>query len=239
MIELDIGELHERFPGFSVAFGLVEGLDAEARDKGALEAYLRAAEAEASSLLAARDIADLPEVRHWRAAYRAFGSKKTSYRDACEALLRRLRAGEGLPRILPLVDLYNAVSLRHRMPVGADDLALIAPPCAFRYARPGDSFLDGGQSPPAPDPPAAGEVVYADREKCLCRRWNWRQDARSRIRAETKDALIVVQTLEEDGAERLARATAEFTALARDGLGAQSRWVIASAAVPIVGFDAR
>ena len=234
MIELDIGELRERFPSFSVAFGLVEGLGAEARDTGALEAYLRAAEAEASSLLATCDIPDLPEVRHWRAAYRAFGSKKTSYRDACEALLRRVRAGEGLPRILPLVDLYNAVSLRHRMPVGADDLALIAPPCAFRYARPGDSFLDGGQSPPAPDPPAVGEVVYADREKCLCRRWNWRQDARSRIRPETKDALIVVQTVEEDGAERLAKATAEFTALARDGLGAQSRWVIASAAAPVV-----
>ncbi len=236
MIELAIGELLARFPSFCVAFGLIEGLDGQTRDGAALEAYVRAAEAEAARLLAATDIADLPEIRHWRAAYRAFGSKKTSYRDACEALLRRIRGREGLPRILPLVDLYNAVSLRHRMPVGADDLALVAPPCAFRYARPGDSFLDGGRSPPALDPPEKGEVVYADREKCLCRRWNWRQDARSRVRAQTRDALIVIQTLEEDGAERLAKATAEFTALARDGLGAQSRWVIASAAAPLVGL---
>ena len=234
MIELSIAEVVERFPGFRVAFGLLEGLGPVPRDPGAVETYVRGAEAEAARLVAGTEVAELPEVLHWRAAYRAFGSKKTSYRDAGEALLRRLRSGLGLPRILPLVDLYNAVSVRHRVPAGADDLALVSPPCAFRYARPGDSFLDGGQSPPVEDPPAAGEVVYADSEKCLCRRWNWRQDARSRIRAETLDALIVVQTLEDDGAARLARAAAEMSAVVAAAWGAQSRWAVASAAVPAV-----
>jgi DNA/RNA-binding domain of Phe-tRNA-synthetase-like protein len=232
MAELSIAELVERFPTFRVTFGLITGL--KVSDSPTLDAYLRKAEAEARELLASTEIADLPEIAHWRAAYRAFGSKKTSYRDACEALLRRIRAGEGLPRVLPLVDLYNAISIRHRVPVGADDLSLVAPPCAFRYSRPGDSFLDGGQSPPASDPPAAGEVVYADSEKCLCRRWNWRQDARSRIRAETVDALIVIQTLEADGPERLARASEDFSALARDAFSAASRWVVASADRAIV-----
>jgi DNA/RNA-binding domain of Phe-tRNA-synthetase-like protein len=232
MAELSIAELVERFPTFRVAFGLITGL--KVSDSPMLDAYVRKAETEAHELLASAEIADLPEVAHWRTAYRAFGSKKTSCRDACEALLRRLRGGESLPRVLPLVDLYNAVSIRHRVPVGADDLGLVAPPCAFRYSRPGDSFLDGGQSPPASDPPAVGEVVYADSEKCLCRRWNWRQDARSRIRAETSDALIVIQTLEADGPERLARACEDFAALTRDAFAATSRWVVASADRPLV-----
>jgi DNA/RNA-binding domain of Phe-tRNA-synthetase-like protein len=236
MIELSIAELVERFPGFRVAFGVIAGLALSKQGAAAVEAYVAAAEGEARRLLGAGEIADLPEVAHWRAAYRAFGSKKTSYRDACEALLRRIRAGEGLPRVLPLVDLYNAISIRHRVPVGADDLSLVSLPCAFRYSRPGDSFLDGGQSPPANDPPAAGEVVYADSEKCLCRRWNWRQDARSRIRPGTRDALIVIQTLEEDGPERLARATEDFAALARDAFAATSRWAVAGAGQPVVSL---
>jgi len=234
MIELSIAELIERFPGFRVAFGVVRDLDFSNAGAVKLDAYVAAAEAEARRLLDESEIAELPEVAHWRAAYRAFGSKKTSYRDACEALLRRVRAGEGVPRVLPLVDLYNAISIRHRVPVGADDLSLVAPPCAFRYSRPGDSFLDGGQSPPASDPPAAGDVVYADSEKCLCRRWNWRQDARSRIRPQTRDALIVIQTLEADGSERLARASEDFAAVVRDAFAAASRWVVASADQPVV-----
>ena len=96
---------------------------------------------------------------------------------------RKVAGGIGrrsLPRVHPLVDLYNALSVKYRVPAGADDLANLAPPLAFRYARLGDSFLDLAQDPPADDPPFDGEVVLADRKKVLCRRWNWRQDARSR-----------------------------------------------------------
>ena len=118
-----------------------------------IEAFCRDAEAAAAARLAGEEVADLAEIRDWRAAYRAFGSKKTSYRNSCEALLRRIKAGQGLPRVLPLVDLYNGLSITHLVPAGADDLARVVPPNAFRYARPGDSFLDLARDPPVDDPP--------------------------------------------------------------------------------------
>src|SRR5438132_60326 len=105
MPELDISEVVRDVPSFRVAFGVLRGLRAEPVDAARLAAFVAEAEAAALRRLAASDLAALPEVLHWRAAYRAFGSKKTSYRDAAEALLRRLQAGLGLPRILPLVDL--------------------------------------------------------------------------------------------------------------------------------------
>ncbi len=228
--ELSIDDLVERFPRFQVAFALVLGM--ERGDTPGIEALLRRAEAQGRAVLDGREVAELEEIRDWRAAYRAFGCKKTSYRNSCEALLRRLRSDAGLPKVLPLVDLYNALSVKHLVPAGADDLAALTPPLAFRFARPGDSFLDLVKDLPENDPPATGEVVYADAEKCLCRRWNWRQDARSRIRPETSDAAVVIQTLAADGAERLARAAEELASLAASDLGATCRWAVASAAAP-------
>ena len=236
-LALTIEELTGDFPDFRVAFVLLRGIAPRAECHG-IAALVAEAEAGAGALLAERDLADLPEIVSWRAAYRAFGSKKTSYRNACEALLRRLRGGAGLPRVLPLVDLYNALSVKHRIPVGADDLAQLKPPLAFRYARPGDSYFDLASDPPADDPPPPGEVILADSEKCLCRRWNWRQDRRSRIRPETRDATLVLQTLEPDGAERLAAAAEELSALAAQDLGATCRWAIAGAGTPRVELEA-
>jgi DNA/RNA-binding domain of Phe-tRNA-synthetase-like protein len=37
-------------------------------------------------------------------------------------------------------------------------------------------------------------VVYADAAHVLCRRWNWRQDARSIIRPATRRAVVTVQS---------------------------------------------
>ena len=44
------------------------------------------------------------------------------------------------------------------------------------------------------DPPKAGEVVYADARHVLCRRWNWRQDARSAVSTRTRRAALTVQS---------------------------------------------
>lgn len=44
------------------------------------------------------------------------------------------------------------------------------------------------------DPPKDGEVVYADSRHVLCRRWNWRQDARTASRLETRRAVLTAQS---------------------------------------------
>jgi DNA/RNA-binding domain of Phe-tRNA-synthetase-like protein len=141
-------------------------------------------------------------------------------------------AGDSVPRINPFVDLYNAISLKHGLCAGADDRAKIVPPLAFRYSRPSDSFLDmgAGQGVPADDPPKSGEVVYADAEKVLCRRWNWRQDMRSAIAPTTRSAIVTIQA---NGAGDLERAIAEFTALLSRFFGATSRAKIVESSRPI------
>ncbi|MGH6932745.1 MAG: B3/B4 domain-containing protein [Dongiaceae bacterium] len=194
-VAIDISEVVTRFPAFRVALVVVRGLRLPEVATTAVDDIVARCQAEASESIAGQELANLPELAVWREAYKGFGVKKTSYRSSVERLLKSVQRGDGLPRINPLVDIYNAVSAQYRLPIGADDLNLVALPLAFRYARPTDTFIALGDASATPDPPKAGEVVYADAEKCLCRRWNWYQDARSACSHSTSDAVLTVQSL--------------------------------------------
>jgi DNA/RNA-binding domain of Phe-tRNA-synthetase-like protein len=231
---LDVSDVVPRFPSFRVALIVAEDLTIHDERPDDLAAMIGDAEVRIASELAAMELADVPELRSWREAYKAFGVKKTSYRSSVERLLKNVQRGAGLPRVNALVDAYNLVSAAHRMPIGADDLDRVTPPLAFRFSRPGDTFVALGDPAASPDPPKPGEVVYADAEKCLCRRWNWYQDARSAVGPQTTRAVLTVQTLTADEA-RLRAAAAELTAMIARYAGGRAAWGIADAAQPRVG----
>ncbi len=196
MSTLAIAELTDRFPDFRVALIVAEDLRiAEARS-AALQGEIEAAEAECRCRWAGVELSAIPGIAAWRAAYKGFGIKKTSYRSSVERLIKRVVAGAALPQVNALVDLYNAISLQAGLCLGCDDLERIEGDLAFRFSRPDDTFVDmGAETGEDPnDPPKAGEVVYADSRHVLCRRWNWRQDARSAVSARTRRAALTVQS---------------------------------------------
>ena len=77
---------------------------------------------------------EFPEIQAWRRAFARMGLKPTQYRCAAESLLRRFRKEGSLPRLHPLVDLCNAVSMAFAVPVAVLDAAQIAWPLEVRYA---------------------------------------------------------------------------------------------------------
>jgi DNA/RNA-binding domain of Phe-tRNA-synthetase-like protein len=126
---------------------------------------------------------DHPHLEAWREAFRAFGAKR--YRCSAEALIQR---ADALPRINRLVDLYNAVSMTHAVPVGGEDLDRVVGTVRLVVAT-GDEPFDGG------DPPKPGEVVWADAAGVTCRRWNWRQGVRTRLTEATTRAYFLFDAL--------------------------------------------
>jgi DNA/RNA-binding domain of Phe-tRNA-synthetase-like protein len=75
-----------------------------------------------------------------RALYRAFGIDPTKARPSSEALLRRVRRGEALPRINTAVDVCNWCSLEVQLPYGLYDAGALEPPLALRRGGPGDEY---------------------------------------------------------------------------------------------------
>jgi DNA/RNA-binding domain of Phe-tRNA-synthetase-like protein len=142
---------------------------------------------------------ELPEIQAWRRAFAALGLKPTQYRCAAESLLRRFRKEGALPRLHPLVDLCNAVSLAFAIPVAVLDAAEIAWPLEVRYANGDEDYLTFGSEV---EHPAKGEVIFADQAgQAHARRWTNRQSGRSAVRGPTSTVLIVAEALHDSAAE--------------------------------------
>ena len=235
-VTLDIGELVGNFPTFRAGLVVATGLAIQGGRPAALDGFIAETETQVAGWMGDRELADIAELKSWRDAYKAFGVKKTSYRSSVERLLKNIQRGAGVPWVNTLVDAYNTVSVRCFMPIGADDLDRVTLPLAFRYARAGDSFIALGDAAQTPDPPKPGEVVYADAEKCLCRRWNWYQDARSAVSVGTTEAVLTVQTLTASRAE-VAAAAETLVRLIADCCVATAAYDIADSAAPRVTVE--
>ena len=193
-MHISIADITNAFPDYRVAVVVAEGLTiAPERPRRARCADRASARRRRARQWGGTELSQIPGVAAWRAAYKGFGIKQTRYRSSVERLVKNVLAGRPLARVNAFVDLYNAVSLAHVLPLGADDLDKVTPPLAFRYAREGDSFVDMAEAGEEPEAPKAGEVVYADAAHVLCRRWNWRQDARTLITPATTRAVVTVQ----------------------------------------------
>jgi DNA/RNA-binding domain of Phe-tRNA-synthetase-like protein len=118
--------------------------------------------------------------------------------------------GGALPRINVLVDLYNAISVRHLIPVGGEDLDRLEGPLRLTIADGSEAF-DG----PDAEPPKPGEVVWRDDSGVTCRRWNWRQGTRTRLTETSTRAFFVFDRLPALPAEALDRATSELSSALR------------------------
>ncbi|MET7523887.1 phenylalanine--tRNA ligase beta subunit-related protein [Streptomyces sp900116325] len=136
-----------------------------------------------------------PHVAAWRDAYTAFGAKPSRTRNSAEALARRALTDAGLPRINVLVDLYNAISVAHLIPVGGEDTDRIKGAMRLVRSTGQEPFRTVAGGEEAVEHPEPGEVVWRDDEGVTCRRWNWRQGVRTRLTEESVNALFLLEAL--------------------------------------------
>ncbi|MHA7957937.1 B3/B4 domain-containing protein [Streptomyces sp. L500] len=171
-----------------VAEGLVPGPSDDTSEK-----LLAGAEETAREWLAHTAPEGHPHLAAWREAFRAFGAKPQRTRPSAEALLRRVPAG--LPRVDRLTDIYNAISVAHVLPLGGEDLDHYRGPARLVRATGEEPFgtTGGGESVTEHCPP--GEVVWRDDAGVTCRRWNWRQCARTRLTLTTTRAVFILDAL--------------------------------------------
>jgi DNA/RNA-binding domain of Phe-tRNA-synthetase-like protein len=137
---------------------------------------------------------DHPNVRLWRQAFNKLGISAAKYQTSIESLVRRALKGGVFPRVNPLVDLYNAISLEFLVPMGGHDISPLDGNIFLGFADGSEPFtpMEGGEE----EPVEKGEVVYKDDRSILTRRWVWRQSNKDKVTADTKSVFMPIDVLE-------------------------------------------
>lgn len=166
-------EIFTRFPGYTRGLVLASGLNNQGSCPE-LTALLREAEESVRQRLTLETIASHPRIISWREAYRSFGAKPSEFRSSIEAMARRALRGDPLPSINPLVDIGNIVSLRHLVPAGSHAVdRLQQGELSLRLASGAETFIPLGEE--KEEHPLPGEIIFAEGDVVLTRRWTWRQ----------------------------------------------------------------
>jgi DNA/RNA-binding domain of Phe-tRNA-synthetase-like protein len=132
-----------------------------------------------------------------RAMYRRFGIDPTKTRPSSEALLRRVRKGDRLPRINTLVDVCNWCSAEFQLPYGLYDRDRLDGTIELRRGRAGEAY-----------PGIRKDVVHVEERPVLVDRQGpfgnpTSDSARTMVTTATTSVMVVIYAPRDGAAARL------------------------------------
>jgi DNA/RNA-binding domain of Phe-tRNA-synthetase-like protein len=135
-----------------------------------------------------------PHIRVWREAFKKLGISSSKYYSSIESLIRRALKGGPFPRINPVVDLYNGISLKYLVPMGGHAIVPIEGDISLCFAERCETFIpmEGGEQ----EVVDKGEVIYKDKNEVLTRRWVWRQCNKDKVTVETTSMFVPIDVME-------------------------------------------
>lgn len=204
------------FPHAKIGIVICEGIDNSIRDVEKFERLLQEAEKEAHKFLRLEEFSSNPVISVWREAFQKFKTKKAA-RCSIEALLKRVKNGNPIGTINPLVDIYNSISLRYGLPCGGEDIDTFVGDIRLTQANGTEPFLPLGQDENAS--PYEGEIVYKDDVGAICRCWNWREAQRTMLTENTKNAFLCMELVDESRSDEFHLALKELSDIVPHHLG--------------------
>lgn len=185
-----------------------------------LTQLLRMAEDSVHDGLDAEQVAAHPRIASWREAFRSFGAKPSEYRSSVEAMVRRVLRGGELPSITSLVDIGNVVSLRNLVPAGGHSIDDIQTDMVLRPATGQERFTPfGSEEEESPEP---GEIIFAEGDIVLTRRWTWRQATHTALGEGTRSLEVNIDGLPPVTASEIEKACRETMELIEEFCGGTS-----------------
>ncbi|AGU83417.1 B3/4 domain-containing protein [Streptococcus anginosus] len=211
-------EFWELFPQAQISIMVAKGLDNSVDESKDLyfKSQLDKGSKRAEDFISDEPFTQNEVIQEWRQAFTKFKTKKGA-RSSIEALLKRVSQGREFNPINPLVDIYNSISLSYAVPCGGEDIDKIEGGLHLAKAKGGESFFPLGAETDAPALPE--EIIYHDDEGAVCRCLNWREAKRTMLTEETRDAVLVIEAVNEEQAKRAQAAMQELQYLVEDYFG--------------------
>lgn len=183
-------EVSDLLPSLFVAMPVIKGFD---NTKGKVEALalLRQAEINLRPTMTLESFLKDSRVTTYLEAFRKFGTDPEIRRPAHVALAKRTLEGNDLPDINPVVNIYNAISLKYLVPLGCENLDMVRGLYHLYIAKGGESWIPIGSDQPKPALP--GELVWGDEVDVSTRALNWRQCDRTKMTDVTTNGFFIME----------------------------------------------
>lgn len=191
-------ELFEILPDLTIGVVIAKEID-NTQSPEEIDGLLREAVEGLKKNFPVEKVQDHPRIKPWRNAFSKLGISGSKFPSSIESMARRILKGDSFPRINPLVDLYNSLSLRYLVPMGGHDLDTIKWNIYLRFAEGWETFTPLGSEERTVVP--KGELVYRDDEEVLTRNWVWRQCDKDKVTQKTRNVFIPIDLLGEVGGE--------------------------------------
>lgn len=130
-----------------------------------------------------------PRIKIWRDIYAEMGVKPNDFPSSIESLCRRALNNK-FPRILPIIDFYNACSVEALLPMGGYDITKITGDISLGFGSADDRFRGLGCVEYQRVEPQ--HIVYRDNSQVICWLWNHKDAADTCIDANTRRAIFFV-----------------------------------------------
>jgi len=187
-------ELFDLLPDLTIGMVVATGLD-NTHSSSEIDQLLQGAIEALKKNFVGDKAQDHPRIKPWRTAFAKLGISGSKFPSSVESMARRILKGDPFPKINPLVDLYNSISLGYLVPMGGHDLDTLQGNIHLRFAEGWEPFIPmgGGEKVTVPK----GELVYRDEQEVLTRNWVWRQCEKDKATEKTRNIFIPIDVLGE------------------------------------------
>ena len=227
-------EIFDILPDLTIGMVVAKGVDNTYPSKEIDDLLAKAVE-EVKKNFVGDKAQEHPRIKPWRTAFSKLGISGSKFPSSIESMARRILKGDPFPKINPLVDLYNSVSLRFLVPMGGHDLDTLEGNIHLRFTEGWEPFtpMGGGETVTVPK----GELVYRDDREVLTRNWVWRQCEKDKTTEKTKNIFIPMDVLGEVGRGRADEIILELSPLIPRYLGGTLFPAILTSDKPSIEFQ--
>jgi DNA/RNA-binding domain of Phe-tRNA-synthetase-like protein len=187
----------QAFPKISVFLAVLRKIDLNKLDKDGIRKLLEESWSLARQQIAASpNVQSHPNIQLWRQAFQSLKVSTKKYTSSVESMAKRAAKPDSKPFFInPLVDFYNAFSLKYLLPFGGFDMeGDVMKTLSLRFSKEGDKFL-ALDADTAIDIPM-GEVLYASGNTVVTRHINWKQSREGLIQDSSTNVCFMAEVLD-------------------------------------------
>lgn len=228
-------EVLEKFPNLIVYIPLIYGFD---NTKGREESIKLMRECENSlrkDFHSVEEIIKDPRIASYFDVFKKFGANPLKTKPTHFALAKRVLEGKELPDINPLVNIYNALSIKYLTPFGGEDLNTLYGDFVLDFSD-GNEHWKGINEEFGKNPPK-GSLIWKDDFDVSTVALNWRQCERTKLSETSVSGYFIMDGFADINESNIQTASKEFVDIVTKIAGGEGQILVLSKDSPFISID--